>query len=254
MTLTRKWSFLTAVLVVAVLAAGWFLLVSPKRSEAADLQQQASGQASENERLVQKLEVLKAQQADLPRQRARLATLQTQLPDNPALPRLVRDLTAAGRKTGVQLASLAPAVPVQLVATVQGTPVAAPPAAGTEGTTEGTADGAAAGTTDTATEGSAATAPAAPANVLYQVPLVIEATGSYFELEQFVNKLESLKRSLLVSGFTLGELKESGSGDPNVVAAPTNDLTLTLQSRVFISAPAPAVAQPTPVASASAGE
>lgn len=250
MNLTRKWSLLTAVLVVAVMAAGWFLLVSPKRSEAADLQQQASGQESENERLVQKLEVLKAQQADLPRQRARLAILETQIPDNPALPTLVRDLTAAGRKTGVQLGSLAPAVPVQLVATVQGTPVV-PPAAGT---TPAPADAGA----EAGADGAAATAPAAPAaapgNVLYQVPLVIEASGSYFELEQFVNKLESLKRSLLVTGFTLGELKADNAAGPNEAATPTSDLTLTLQSRVFISAPAPAVAQPTPVAPATAGE
>ena len=249
MNLTRKWSLLTAVLVVAVMAAGWFLLVSPKRSEAADLQQQASGQESENARLVQKLEVLKAQQADLPRQRARLAILETQIPDNPALPTLVRDLTAAGRKTGVQLGSLAPAAPVQLVATVQGTPVA--PVAGT---TPAPADAGAEAGADGATATTPAAPAAAPGNVLYQVPLVIEASGSYFELEQFVNKLESLKRSLLVTGFTLGELKADNAAGPNEAATPTSDLTLTLQSRVFISAPAPAVAQPTPVAPATAGE
>ena len=39
---------------------------------------------------------------------------------------------------------------------------------------------------------------------LYQVPLTVNVTGSYFELEQFLNKLENLRRSFLVSGFTLG--------------------------------------------------
>ena len=32
MSVTRKWSLMAAVLVVAIVAAGWFLLVSPKRS------------------------------------------------------------------------------------------------------------------------------------------------------------------------------------------------------------------------------
>ena len=37
MTETRKWSAGAVVLIVAIVAAGWFLLVSPKRSDAADL-------------------------------------------------------------------------------------------------------------------------------------------------------------------------------------------------------------------------
>jgi type IV pilus assembly protein PilO len=221
MTLTRKWSLLAVVLAGAVFAAGWFLLIAPKRSEAADLRDQAVAQEDANARLEQKLAVLKAQQEDLPKQRARLAVIQTQIPDNPALPTLIRDLTAAGRKTGATISALAPAAPVPVV-TAAVVPVVAE------------------------SDGEAA-APTTPAASLFQVPLEVKVGGSYFELEQFVNKLEGLKRSFLVTGFTLSE-----PTDPEAAAG---DLLLSLQGRVFLAPPAAETSTtPQPVASAPAGQ
>lgn len=224
MSVTRKWSLLAALLSLAILAAGWFLLVAPKRTEAAGLRDQTMSQQDANARLLQQLSVLKAQQAELPQQRAKLAVMRTQIPDNPALPTLVRDLTAAGRKVGVSIDSLSPAVPVAAVAAQPQAPV------------------------------SAKTATAAQA--LYQVPLTLEVSGSYFELEQFVNKLEGLKRSFLVSSFTLAT--DESAGDSTAGAASTSapgDLTLSLQGRVFLAPPVTAAAtQPTPAASTASSE
>ena len=58
-------------------------------------------------------------------------------------------------------------------------------AAATDSTTTDSA------TTDSATAASATPAPAASA--LYEVPVKLEVSGSYFEVEQFVNKLEGLQ-------------------------------------------------------------
>jgi len=245
MSVTRKWSLLAAVLVIAILAAGWFLLVSPKRSEAAGLREQAVSQEDANARLLQQLEVLKAQQAELPKKRAELAVMRAQIPDNPALPTLIRDLTAAGRKVGASIDSMAPAVPVPAVAA---TPVA--PVTTTETTTESTGE-----------ESTTPAAPAAPpAPSLYQVPLTLNVTGSYFELEQFVNKLEGLKRSFLVTGFTLSPASgadTSATGTTTEPNAPApGDLTLALQGRVFLApttAPA-ATTQPAPAATTATAE
>jgi Tfp pilus assembly protein PilO len=88
--------------------------------------------------------------------------------------------------------------------------------------------------------------PATASALLYQVPLNLKVSGSYFELEQFINKLEGLQRSFLVSGFTVSA---SESNDP---AAPAG-LTLDLQGQVFLSSAASAAAPSTPVASAPAG-
>lgn len=245
MSVTRKWSLLASVLVLAILAAGWFLLVSPKRGEAAALREKTVSQDEANARLLQQLAVLKSQQADLPQQRAKLAVLRTQIPENPALPTLIRDLTAAGRKVGVSIDTMAPAVPVPAVVAVPVAPVA---------TTTTTTDT----TTDTSAEAATPVPVAPPAPSLYQVPLTLNVTGSYFELEQFVNKLERLKRSFLVSGFTVSEATGGTSaGSTEVATASTEgDLTLALQGRVYLSptTAVPATVQPTPAAPAASGQ
>jgi len=237
MTETRKWSALTAVLVVAILAAGWFLLVSPKRGDAATLEQQANSQRDANSRLQEKLVMLKAQQKDLPQQQAALATLRTQIPDNPALPALVRDLTRAGLKAGVSIDAIAPAVPVAIVDPAAAVAPAAPAASdSTEGSSGDTAPPPA----------KPATASAVPAQTLFQLPVTLTVTGSYFELEHFLSKLENTRRSFLVSGFTLGE---GTSAD-----AVEGDLTILLKGRVFVTQKAPATPTAPVTADAPTGE
>jgi len=224
MSQTRKWSVLAAVLVLAIFAAGWFLLVSPKRSQAADLKDQAASQAAANATLTQKLQVLKAQQQDLPQQQAKLARFKVQIPDNPALPSLIRDLSTAGRKTGVSIDALAPSEPV--VAAAPGT-TAATPVAPT----------------------GAQSAGAAP--TLYVIPLDVKVSGNYFELEQFVNRLEGLKRSFNVSGFTLTPATASTSA--TATDGSTDTLSIDIQGQVFLSQAATAAAPTTPVADTATG-
>jgi Tfp pilus assembly protein PilO len=219
----RKLSAGAVVLILAVLAGGWFLLVAPKHHSTSALESQATSQESKNASLLQQLQVLQAQQQDLPQQEAKLADLRTRIPNNPALPTLIRDLTAAATKVGISLDSLAPAAPVSVVAAPEAV-TAAP-----------------------STAGAAAAAPA-----LFQVPLTLKVTGSYFAIEQYLNRLEGLKRSLMVTGFTL----TPGAGDTTsatATAATGSDLTVTLTGRVFLSqAAAPTTSTPiAPAATAS---
>jgi Tfp pilus assembly protein PilO len=266
MSVTRKWSLLAVVLILAILAAGWFLLVAPKRSDAADLRDQSTAQDQANARLVSDLEMLKQQQLELPKKQAELAVMRKQIPDNPALPTLIRSLTEAGRKVGVSLDTMAPAVPVPVVA-AQPAAVAPVTTESTEstGSTESTESTGSTGSTESteSTEGSTGTesaggtaagppVAAAPTPTLYQVPLTVDVTGSYFELEQFINKLEGLKRSFLVSGFTLVPAATSTTGEQSPADGPApGDLTLTLQGRVFLSPPAVTTAATTPTPAAS---
>ncbi|MDQ1643653.1 MAG: hypothetical protein QOJ90_3004 [Actinomycetota bacterium] len=228
MTVTRKWSLLTGVLIVAILAASWFLLIAPKRAKAASIKTQTATQEDANTRLKDKISQLMAQQQDLPRQVARLAQIRGQIPDNPALPTLIRDLSTAAKKSGLSLDSLAPAEPTAVTDVV--VPVAvAPTTAATGSTTTGSTP-----TDSTPT----VAAPAVPAPTLFQVPVTLNATGSYFEVEQFVNKLEGLKRSFLVTGFSL---------KPAASAVSSNELQISITARVFLS-PAQAAAAVNPAA------
>jgi type IV pilus assembly protein PilO len=235
MTATRKWSALAVLLVAAIFVASWFLLIAPKRSDAARLRADKVEQDVTNQRLIEKLEVLKAQAQDLPKQEAFLAQIRRQVPNNPALPALIRDLTAGAKKSGVDILSLAPAVPVAVVA---------PAATAVVPTTAGTA----APSSGSTTAPGAVSAPPVAVPVLYMVPITVKTTGSYFETEQFLNKVEALKRSFLVTGFTL---KYAASTAENTSAGP---LELEIKGRVFLS-PAAAVAAgatvPVPGASAT---
>jgi Tfp pilus assembly protein PilO len=222
MTDMRKWSAGSVVLIVAILAAGWFLLISPKHHTTSDLKSKVTAQESDNARLQAKLQELQAQQQDLPKQQAQLAELKTRIPDNPALPSLIRDLTAAARKVGVSIDSMTPSTPVAAVA--------ASPTAAVE---------------------SPATAAPPSSTVLFAVPLGLSITGSYFELEQYLNKLEGLQRSFLVSGFTLSPSAATGAATTGASSDTTStQLTVAIVGRVFLTQPAPPAAT-TPVAPAT---
>lgn len=182
----KQWVALTVVGVLAILAGGWFLLVSPKKSDATDLNAQATAKQAANAQLVTQLAMLKAQAKDLPRQQAALAAVAAKVPDNPAMPALIRAMTKAAADAGVELVSISPGTP---------TAVAAPVVARTvTPTTTGAPAGAAAVPSSGA--GSAA------AGTLNSITVAVNVVGGYFQIEQFVDGLESLTRAFKVS--TLG--------------------------------------------------
>jgi type IV pilus assembly protein PilO len=161
---------------LVVLAAGWFLLVSPKRSQAADLRTQAATAVTANSQLENQLQVLKAQAKDLPKQQAKLAAVAAKIPDNPALPALIRALTTAGTSAGVELVSVTPGTPVA-VAAAAAAPAAAAPAAPAAGVST--------------------------AGQLAAIPLTLSIAGGYFQVEQFVANLENLPRSMRLTTLTV---------------------------------------------------
>ncbi len=222
---TRQWSILTAVGVIAVLVAGWFLLVSPQRSHAADLRSQAAAQQQSNATLQSKVSMLRQQAKDLPRQQARLAEIAKKVPDNPALPPLIRALSDAADTSGVDLVSLAPSPPTAVTSV-----------------------------TGTATAQSAAKA-APGATPLAQIPVSIQVRGTYFNVEQFFNAVESLSRAMLVTGLSMAPIASSGAPtQAGQKAIAPGSLTATVTAKVFM---APTVALPTaakPAASAPAAK
>jgi Tfp pilus assembly protein PilO len=226
----KQYAVLTLVGVLAVLALGWFLLVSPKHSEAADLTAQADAQLQANAAIENQLRLLKAQAEDLPQQQAKLAAVAAKIPDNPALPNLVRALVAAGKSAGVELVSVVPGSPSAVTAAQ--TPGAAPVAPGTARTTA-----------------------TASAGQLTAIPLTLTVAGGYFQVEQFVANLENLPRALRVTNLAM----TTGANPVNpaatgVTAAPVDDgraLITTVTGQVFMAASAvqaPALVVPGAVA------
>jgi type IV pilus assembly protein PilO len=212
----RQWSVLTAVGVLVVLVAGWFLLVSPQRSHAADLRTQAASEQSNNDTLRARLAQLEQQKKGLPEQQKLLDEIAAKIPDNPALPTLIRQLSGTAQGAGVDLDTMAPGEPA---------PVAVSPL----------------GTTATSTT----TPPLAiGTSSLVQIPVTVTVKGNYFELYSFFRGVEKLDRAFLVSEFTVAPLATAATGAPGAPALPSDTLTAELKAVVFES-PAAVAAAPT---------
>lgn len=232
---TRQWSILTAIGVLAVFVAGWFLLVSPQRSNAADLRSQAGTQESTNNGLRARVAQLEAQKKGLPAQQRILADIAEKIPASPELPALIRQLSTAAEAAGVDLVTLAPAAPTSVTASA---PTAAASTAGpTAGTTAGSTASAA---TDAAAAGSGTTAPttttATSATPLYQIPVSVTVRGTYFNLDRFFANVEKLERAMLVPTFAISPIEtQSGASSGGGASVPPGSLTATLSTIVFES-------------------
>ena len=194
MTETRKWTAGAVAVAILILAASWFLLISPKRAEVADLQAQADSQVSANSKLAMEIEVLREQNKDLPEKQAELAVLKTQVPETPELPSYIRELQDLGRQSGVTFTSLTPAAPTGL-------------------------------------GGTTAAGEALVPDTLAAINVDMVLTGGYFEIVDFMNELETASRYTMVSGYTLGSedaeaAEASTSGD--------STLTATLNARIYL--------------------
>ena len=112
---THQWIALSVVASLVVLAAGWFLLISPKHSQVAGLKSDAANAETQNSQLQTKLTVLRSQQKGITAENAALAKLADKIPTTPDLPSLLRKLTASATDSNVDLTSLTPATPSPMI-------------------------------------------------------------------------------------------------------------------------------------------
>jgi Tfp pilus assembly protein PilO len=215
----RQWVMLTAVGVVAILALGWFLLVSPQHSHVSSLRTQTTAAQQHNQTLQMQVHQLQVEQKGMLAQQRKLATIATQIPDNPALPTLIRQLSTAAKSAGVELVSLAPTAPAPVAAAAPTAPRAVP-------TTGGVA-------------APAAPTAAAGASALQQISVALNVKGSYYNIENFFSAVEHLSRAMMVSTFTVAPLNSAAVSAPAPTAgtgsattsAPT-DLPGTLSAQI----------------------
>jgi hypothetical protein len=171
---TSRWAAGAAGVCAALLALTWFVLVGPKRAEAADLQEQAASARQANDAMQIRTAQLKTQFATLPQRQAELATLVEQMPPTADVPRFVRSLDALAESAGVRLDGVTPGAGESLDAQ--------PGAAGT---------------------GGSAPAPSAGGGTSLQViavPMTITVHGPYFKTVTFLKGLQSGQRAFLVTG------------------------------------------------------
>jgi Tfp pilus assembly protein PilO len=209
----KQWVALTLVGVLAVLAAGWFLLIAPKRSDAEAISAETATQDTRNASLRTALAVLKAQAKAEPAQVAKLAAISAKIPDNPALPALIRNLDKISASTGVDLISLSPSPPSSIAAPVApATPVApggTPVAAGQP-------------------------AVSAASGTLQSIGVSLTINGSYFQALEFIDGLEGLSRAFKVTGLTVTPAPAQATTNARPLAK--NAVAMTVTGTVFLAA------------------
>jgi Tfp pilus assembly protein PilO len=240
----RTWSLGAAGVAILVLLAGWFLLISPAKAKVSDLHAQTATQQQANQTLLTQIAQLKAQNKDLPKQEAKLAQIRQHLPPTPALPTYIRTLTLMAHKAGVTLVAITPTVPVPV--TVAAPAVVATPTASASASSDSA-------TTDTTVTPAVAPVATSP---LRMIPVTISITGGYFNVVNFLTKVENLKRSMLVYGISVlpatAPAATPGAPPP---ASNQNKVGAVLSTRIFYSPPvvAPATTPATGGAAAASG-
>lgn len=200
----RRWSLFTALGCIALLVVGYMFLIKPQNSHAASLRAQTASVQSGTAQLRVKLATLQAESRNLAGEQAKLDRIVRQLPPGPELPALTRELDRVAAGSHVDLVNLSPGTAAPFTPTVG---AATAPRSGTA---------------------------VAPASVtLMTVPVTLSVSGEYFNLERFLDSLESLQRSMLVDGFSVtyqGTKAAAASGTPQ---PNSGELNVSIQARVF---------------------
>src|SRR5207253_7428218 len=176
----------------------WFAaLWGPQSSALSKAKQRAAQAEQQRDTLTDELTRLRASKRDEPLKRSQLETLRVEVPDDPNLAQFILDANDAASKAGIDFLSITPSPPSAATTPGATTPGAATPGAATPG-----------GTT-----GGAAPVP---------VKLSMSITGGYFQVLDFVNRLDRLPRIVVVDSLSLS----SGSA---------GQLSASISARMFIS-------------------
>jgi len=188
-TVAQRWYAGAAAASLGVLAAGYFLLVSPQQSSASDISAQATTVEQANVAAEHQVEALKAEYQDLPALQSQVAVIRTRLPQSPEEPTLLRTISALASSSGVKLASIGLQTPAVLAGAAGGAPVS-------------------------------------------QLPLSLDVTGSFANTRLFLNGIESMQRSMMVTGLSI--TRASANGAANVsTGTPTDGIHTVITARVF---------------------
>jgi Tfp pilus assembly protein PilO len=187
-TRTSRWSVGTAALCLVLLVAAWFLLIAPRRADAAALTDRQVTTEQQNEQLQIQIEQLKAQSGQVATYRAQLSGILKQLPATADMPQLVRDLDSLAAAAGVVVDTLTPSA-----------------AAGLKSGPGSSAGKASSGGT----------------SGVVQIPISVVVHGDYFQTVAFLQKLQTqLSRAFLVTGAgvapssgTSGQIQLTITGD-----------------------------------------
>jgi Tfp pilus assembly protein PilO len=218
-TLTaRDRKILLALIPLAVVAAYWLLLLSPKREEASAAQDQLAQAQSERDTATQRLAGLSAAKQSFARDYATVVYLGKSIPTTVDMPSLLVQLDRAARGTNIHFTSIKTG---DRAASAPTTPA---PASGSSSAP------ASSGTTTPASSSTASS----QQGTLDTIPLDFEFSGGYFDLTSFFHRMKRFVRvsndKILVRGRLMTVNKFTFEVDQN-----THALKATVHATVYLS-------------------
>lgn len=216
MTSTRIWVIGGAVAIIAVLAGGWFLGVSPFLSAAAASDIELASVEQANDEQQARIDTLSAASDKLPQLQDELQSLSDSIPQSASLSTFVGDLSALAEKAGVSIASLTVNDALLLSDAAAQAAAAAPAPPTTEAPAEG--ESTAPAPTEDAPAG---VAPAVSADVpgMVAIPITLSAVGSFEALESFISAFQKSGRFASISGLVFSQDTTTGSFRLDLTAA-----------------------------------
>lgn len=209
----RSLMMLTALAAIIILAAGWFLLVSPVLSGASEANAQAEAQEQANENTQIEVNKLRQQYAQIDEYQADLDALQVQIPTTPKYAELQQMFADVAADHHVVITSLQFGTAVEVKQEVP----ASEPDPSASATPEPTASADASG------DGSTGDTPKGITG-LFGIPVSLTVQGAYDDVMSTLKELQTTvdSRIVLVTSVQLGEASASGpqaSDDPSVDTA-----------------------------------
>jgi Tfp pilus assembly protein PilO len=178
----------------------WFVFLwGPQGSKLSKARDRREAAEREQQDLRVRIQRLKSLQADEPQKRAQLESLRVAIPDDPNLAQFILDANTAANTSGIDFLSIAPSPP-----STSGGPGAGAPTPTTPGTPS-----------------------AAPAVINLQ----LSVSGGYFQVVDFVNRLNSLSRLVVIDSLALT------TGGPSTPGS--TGLNVSISARMFVRTATP---------------
>lgn len=108
----RNVYILSGLLLVVILAAYWFLLLSPLRERIADVDQQIAAERTQLAQNQAQLAVLERTRLDAQRNQARIIELAKMMPERTELPSLLLQIQDLATESGIEFMTISPGQPI----------------------------------------------------------------------------------------------------------------------------------------------
>jgi Tfp pilus assembly protein PilO len=199
---TRNAILLGVVVVLGVMAAGWFMLLAPRLAEADDIALQAQEQSASNVQSQNRYNQTLTQAASATQAASEAQALFSTMPEEADLPSVISQINEAATSAGIKESEIA------LLTTSVPRPLTAP--------TQPNADANAAAPVDSGVN-------------LAQMDLSMTVNGTHQQLLDFMTNIQSLDRAVLIKSNEL-----TTTVLPTADGGKTTQETLKLQASMFV--------------------